>query len=108
MYIKVVHLSNDVCGSLIFFSTNFHLDRMLCFAYFCVMKVIKIAARKVLPRWFVLDGLIVKTSIVQSNFLSHVQCSRTSIKVVQYHWMIAPAKDPEISCLFFSQLTSLK
>ena len=102
MYIKVVHLSNDVlCGSLIFFPTNFHLDRMLCFAFFCVMKVIKIAARKVLPRWFVLDGLIVKTSIVQSNFLSHVQCSRTSIKVV-HHWMIAP------SFLFFSQLTSLK
>ena len=107
MYIKVVHLSNDVCGSLIFFSTNFHLDRMLCFAYFCVMKVIKIAARKVLPRWFVLDGLIVKTSIVQSNFLSHVQCNRTSIKVV-HHWMIAQAKDLEISFLFFSQLTSLK
>ena len=68
----------------------------------------KIAAWKVFLRWFVLDGLIVKTSIVQSNFLSHVQCSRTSIKVVQYHWMIAPAKDPEISFLFFSQLTSLK
>ena len=91
-----------------FFLTNFHLDRMLYFAFFCVMEVIKIAARKVFPRWFVLDGLIVKTSIVQSNFLSHVQCSRTSIKVVQYHWMIAPAKDPEISFLFFSQLTSLK
>ena len=99
---------NDVCGSLIFFWTNFHLDRMLCFAFFCVMEVIKIAAWKVFPRWFVLDGLIVKTSIVQSNFLSHVQCSRMLIKVVQYHWMIAPAKDPEISFLFFSQLTSLK
>ena len=81
---------------------------MLCFAFFCVMEVIKIAARKVFPRWFVLDGLIVKTSIVQSYFLSYVQCSRMSIKVVQYHWMIAPAKDLEISFLFFSQLTSLK
>ena len=91
-----------------FFLANFHLDRMLCFAFFCVKEVIKIAAPKVFPRWFVLDGLIVKTSTVQSNFLSHVQCSRTSIKVVQYHWMIAPAKDPEISFLFFSQLTSLK
>ena len=61
----------------------------------------------VFPCWFVLDGLIVKNSIVQSNVLSYVQCSRTSIKVV-HHWMIAPAKNPEISFLFFSQLTSLK
>ena len=80
-----------------------------CFVlpFFCFMEVMKIAARKVFPHWFVLDGLIVKTSIVQSNFLSYVQCSRMSIKVV-HHWMIAPAKDPEISFLFFSQLTSLK
>ena len=98
---------NDVCGSLIFFD-KFSPWQDALFCLFCVMEVIKIAARKVFPRWFVLDGLIVKTSIVQSNFLSHVQCSRTSIKVVQYHWMIAPAKDPEISFLFFSQLTSLK
>ena len=80
-----------------------------CFVlpFFCFMEVMKIAARKVFPHWFVLDGLIVKTSIVQSNFLSYVQCSRTSIKVV-HHWMIAPAKTPEISFLFFSQLASLK
>ena len=91
---------NDVCGSLIFL-TNFHLDRMLCFAFFVSWRLL------VFPCWFVLDGLIVKNSIVQSNVLSYVQCSRTSIKVV-HHWMIAPAKNPEISFLFFSQLTSLK
>jgi len=71
------------------------------------MVVIKISAWKVFPRGFVLDGLIVKTTIVQSIFLSYVQRSRTSIKV-EHQWMIIPAKNPEISFLFFSQLTSLK
>ena len=88
MYIKVVHLSNDVlCGSLIFFPLIFTLIGCFVLPFLCHGGY-KIAAWKVFLCWFVLDGLIVKTSIVQSNFLSHVQCSRTSIKVVQYHWMI--------------------
>ena len=85
----------------------FTLTGCFILPFFVSWRLLKLQPGKLFPVGFILDGLIVKTSIVQSNFLSYVQCSRTSIKVV-HHWMIAPANDKEISFLFFSQLTSLK
>ena len=95
-------------ADLWFFFTNFHLGRILLFVFFVSCRLLKLQPGKLSPvGLFFVDGLIVKTNIVQSNFLSYVQCSRMLIKVVHY-WMIAAAKNLEISFHFFGHFTSLK
>ena len=65
-----------------FFKTNFQLDRILHFVFFCVVQVIKIAALEstvvpsMLVSFFFFDGLTVQASFVQSSF--YVQ----SIKII--------------------------